>query len=355
MAPNMRAICLVAAVVAALAAGADDRCCYPGVCIEPPSQFKEVFPIKPRTQWNSNGGFCGSLSIQVMLLAHGAWVSQDLIRKANIGAECFGHGDDQLGCEVGPENYKETAKGLRLQYDVWNYSQPKPQASAFKAWVKAHLAHRSPVMWAPMEQGEYPHQPYGPASVPGGGAFDHHEPIIGIGSQHSLSDATVYDDDWLLHFSAQDRQTYYRNFSSLEDGLHMDGNCRDAGTSFPDREAFPCFYESVAYGLAVQGLALAAPTQPLHIDVDRPDEPDIRQPGQQPASLHATVVVRSLEPGASYVLYRYAGINSFPDKDFDQGYEHKVPFVATAETWTYEDPEAFLSSGATYYIAVPSS
>ena len=236
----------------ALAATATDtapgRCCYPGVCVEPPAKFKEVLPILPRQQWNIAGGFCGSLSIQVLMMGHGAWVSEDLIRKANIGAKCHGHSAPAEGCEVGPENYADTAVNLRLRYDVWDYAgQPQPQAKAFKAWIKAHLVQREPVMWAPMEKGEFPHQPYGPASTPGGGAFDHHEPIIGIGSNHPLSDPTVHDDDWLLHFSAQDLMPYYRNFSSLEDGLHMTTNCREAGTGYPDREAYPCFYEKVSH------------------------------------------------------------------------------------------------------------
>lgn len=329
-------------------------CRSPGICVEPDSKFKNVYPIKPRMQWNIAGGFCGSLSIQTMLLAKGAWVSEDLVRKANIGAACFGHGNDKNGCEVGPENYGETAAGLRLNYDVWNYSQPQPQAAAFKAWIKAHLSVGHPVMWAPMEKGEEPHQPYGPDSCPGGGHFDHHEPMIGMGSQHPLSDPTVYDDDWLLHFSAQDLMPYYRIFAGLEDGTSMTGNCANASTSYPDREAYPCFFDQVAYGLAINGLATDAPTLPVNIDVDLQEEPLIRR-FEQPAQLHATVQVHGLVSGQSYALYRYSGINSFPSSDFDGGYEHKTQFEATGTTWEYKDPDMFLSSGATYYIAVPAS
>ena len=330
------------------------RCCAPGVCKEPPSTFKQVLPIQPRQQWNTAGGFCGgSLSIQVMMMGHGVWVSEDLIRKSNIGALCHGHSSPADGCEVGPENYGATAKGLRLRYDVWDYAgQPQPQAPAFKAWLKAHLVKGEPVMWAPMEKGEYPHQPYGPASTPGGGAFDHHEPIIGIGSQHDLSDPTVFDDDWLLHFSAQDLMPYYRNFSSLEDGLHMDGNCKDAGTGYPDREAYPCFFETVAYGLSAKGFDVEVPTLPVHIDVDQRSEPNVRD-HEKAVPLHAAVTARGLTPGKSYALYRYGGFNAFPKSDLEHGgYEGKVPFVAAAETWTHQDPTPFLSSNATYYFVV---
>jgi len=237
---------------------------------------------------------------------------------------------------------------------VWDYAgQPQPQAPAFKAWLKSHLAKREPVMWAPMEQGEYPHQPYGPASTPGGGAFDHHEPIIGIGSKHDLSDPTVYPDDFILHFSAQDLMPYYRNFSSLEDSLHMNGNCAMAGTGYPDREAYPCFYEQVTYGLAIEGFDTAGgSSRPrTFIDVDRSSEPNVRV-GETPVPLRATVTVQELDAGQEYVLYRYTGINSFPEGPaLDHGYEYKVSFVATSSEWIYEDPRPFLSSNATYYIA----
>merc|ERR1719265_921345 len=185
------------------------------------------------------------------MMGLGAWVSEDLIRKANIGAPCHGHHLPGEGCEVGPENYADTAKGLRLKADVWDYTQPKPQAKAFKRWIKQHLVKGQPVMWAPICKGDS-HTPY-PNSCPGGGHFDHHEPLIGIGSNHSLSDETVYDDDWILHFSDQDLQTYYRDFKSLEDTVAMDGNCKNAEAGPGRNEMYPCFNTDVTYGMAMKG------------------------------------------------------------------------------------------------------
>eukprot|EP00928_Gymnodinium_smaydae_P062354 TRINITY_DN46239_c0_g1_i1.p1 TRINITY_DN46239_c0_g1~~TRINITY_DN46239_c0_g1_i1.p1 ORF type:complete len:380 (+),score=36.01 TRINITY_DN46239_c0_g1_i1:52-1140(+) len=325
-------------------------CCAPGVCVEPDSKYKRVLQIKPRQQWNIAGGFCGSLSIQVLMMGLGAWVSEDLIRKANIGAPCFGHQESGRGCEVGPENYADTAKGLRLNADVWDYMRPKPQAKAFKAWIKSHLVQGHPVMWAPMEKGGYPHQPYGPRSTPGGGAFNHHEPIVGIGSNHDLSDEVVYDDDWLLHHSNQDLMPYYRTFGSLQDDLNMNGNCQNASTSAPNREAYPCFYEQVAYGMAATGFDTNASVLAVHIDVDKQQEPNVRLM-EKPINLHATVTVRGLVPGKSYILYRYEGFNSFPSADLEEGYDRKVKFVAATEEWTYDDADSFLSDGALYYMA----
>jgi hypothetical protein len=134
----------------------------------------------------------------------------------------------------------------------------------------------------------------------------------------------------------------------------MTGNCANASTSYPNREAFPCFYDQVTYGLAVSGFDTQAPTLPVQIDVDHQSEPDVRS-RDKPVPFQATVTVRSLAAGQSYVLYRYSGFNSFPEKDFEKGYDHKLPFVASSSTYTYKDPNSFLSNGAVYYIAVAAS
>lgn len=334
---------------------AEGPCVAPGVCEAPPAKFTSLLPIRPRQQWNVEGGFCGSLSVQVMMMGYGAYVSEDLVRKANIGAPCFGHGDDQHGCEVGPENYNATAHGLRLRYDVWDYSQPAPQADAFKAWVKQHLRQGEPVMWAPICKGDS-HTPYGPQSCPGGGHFDHHEPIIGIGSNRSLDDPTVYDDDWVLHFSLQDLRTYYRPMGSLQDGTAMQGNCKDARPNTPTgkhNEMYPCFYEDVTYGLAVKGFDIDAPMLRVTLDVDLQEEPNVRA-GETAVPLHGTVHVQGLTKGAKYTLYRYKGLEALPKgaADLESSYEYKTPFTATASTLVYEDPHPFISDGATYYVAV---
>jgi hypothetical protein len=51
---------------------------------------------RPSLQWNINGGFCGAFSIQQSALAQGAWISQDLVRKANKdqGIPHHMHGDE---------------------------------------------------------------------------------------------------------------------------------------------------------------------------------------------------------------------------------------------------------------------
>lgn len=287
------------------------------------------------------------MSVQATALAFGAWISQDLVRKANTHGE--GHGSPKEGYEVLPSNVAETVRNLKLTCDEWDYMQPKPQAPAFKKWMKSHLVLGHPIVMFPMCKGDS-HTPYA-GSCPNGGHLDHVEPIWGIGSNHPLNDTSVYDDDWLVHGSDQDHQKYYRTFASLEDTPEMNGNCKHAQAGFGKNEMFPCIYDQVDYGVSVTGLS-AKGVLPVVLAVDRLDEPDVRM-WLPHANLHGTVTVSQLRAGAHYILYRYQGTVAVPTSPpFDHGYEYKIPFVASGDTWTYRDPNTFRSDGATYYIAV---
>ena len=189
--------------VVGIAAGAG--CVSPGQCTPPAAKYSRVIagPI-PGQQWNINGGFCGAFSAQHAALAFGAWISQDLVRKANKDTTPeprFMHGNATLGYEVVPSNVAATAKGLKLEYDEWDYTSPAPQADAFKRWIKAHLVKGSPVVWFPMCKGDPP-LCY-PFACPNGGIMSHVEPMYGIFSNHSLDEADVFEDDWILHASDQ--------------------------------------------------------------------------------------------------------------------------------------------------------
>ena len=130
-------------------------------------------------QWNLAGGFCGAFSVQQAALSAGAWISQDLVRKANIAqpgphnmhgssnaANCS---NDPLGCgwEVMPSNVKWTADHLLLASDEFDYTQPSPQAAAWKKWAKSHLVQSHAIAFFPMCAGDS-HECY-EGSCPNGG------------------------------------------------------------------------------------------------------------------------------------------------------------------------------------------
>jgi len=330
-------------------------CVYPGTCSQPAAKFTKVLDLAPRQQWNTDGGFCGALSIQQAALGVGAWISQDLVRKANTHGE--GHGNEQEGYEVLPSNVQETVTNLKLVGEEWDYSQSKPQAQAFKSFIKRNLVKGYPIVWFPLCKGDS-HEAYSttpPTDAPNGGAYDHVEPMWGIGSNHPLDDETVYDDDWILHGSDQDLEPYYRFINTLDDDTDMQGNCKNAVSGFGKNEMYPCFYDQVTYGVAVQGLKKTG-NLPVILGVDSQSEPNIRSSwGGDAVALRGTVTVSGLTAGNNYVLYRYGSTATLPTGSSTEGYEHKTPFTADGSTWIFADPNTFMSSSAVYYVAVPTS
>lgn len=329
-------------------------CVSPGICTPPSTKYSRVIRgPAPGQQWNIDGGFCGAFSVQQTALAKGAWLSQDLVRKANRDgpAPHTMHGDSSNGYEVMPSNVAYTAKHLRLTYDEFDYTQPKPQATAYKQWLKSQLTEGNAVVWFPICKGDG-HTCYGGGDCPNGGACDHIEPVFAIFSDEPLSDKTAYADDWILHASDQDYQPYYRKMSTLEDDKDMQGNCRMAGSGFGKNEMYPCIYDQVTYGLAVTGLDVQG-TLPVSLTVDITGEPNIRS-WQRAKAVHGTVEVSDLEAGKEYVLYRFSGTANLPKKAPFTGYEHKTPFTASGSTWTFKDPNTFMSNSATYYVAAPA-
>jgi hypothetical protein len=333
-------------------ASSTGSCIVPGQCTPPPTTYSRVIAgPAPGQQWNINGGFCGAFSIQQSSLAFGAWISQDLVRKANrdqTGIAHNMHGNQILGYEIVPTDVAYTAAHLKLDYEEWDYNQSAPQAPAYKRWLKKNLVKGYPIVWMPLCKGD-PHLPY-PGSCPNGGAIDHVEPIFGIFSNHPLDDLTVYDDDWILHASDQDLLPYYRPFPTLQDSKAMDGNCLHAQAGFGKNEMYPCFDESVTYGLAVKGLAVTG-SLPVSLKVDIVEEPNVRS-GDKPTAVHGEVTVSGLKAGTKYTLYRYGSTEALPNaQPFEKGAEYTHTFVASGATWTYKDPTSFLSNSATYYLA----
>ena len=134
------------------------------------------------------GGYSRAATSQHAALAFGAWVSQDLVRKANRNSAPphTMHGDSTEGYEEMPTTVADTAKNLKLTYDEWDYTSPTPQAPEYKRWLKRQLARGAPVAWFPLCKGDG-HECYA-GSCPNGGACDHVEPVFGLYSNRSLDE-----------------------------------------------------------------------------------------------------------------------------------------------------------------------
>ena len=331
----------------------DQKCVYPGTCTPPPTKYSWVAPNSPRDQWTIEGGFCGSLSIQSIALTKGAFISQDLIRKANIpvGNSCGEHGDNTVGYEVVPQNIAQTLDALSIVYDKFDHENaPLPQAAAYLGWMKQSLANQHPVVAFVMCMGDDPHEAYQC------GPFDHIEPFWGLYSNHDLQDPAIYDDDYIVHGSDYgpdgDRNLgYFRQLNHMVDTKQMDGNCKNAQPNV-DRtiagrrnEMFPCFNDQQNYGAAIWGLQDPMnKLMPLYLQTKVMNDPDIRV-GERAVPMDFTIHISGLTVGQKYSIKKYH-IATWPkDSAFGNKASAYISFVASATTHVL--PEQLLGDGVT--------
>mmetsp|Transcript_38461 Transcript_38461/g.120057 ORF Transcript_38461/g.120057 Transcript_38461/m.120057 type:complete len:356 (-) Transcript_38461:68-1135(-) len=308
--------------------------CFAPECRKPAKSFERLLDAQPGVQWMDHGGYCGSWSIQRAAMVKGAWISQQQVRNHTVP----GGGHDE---EILETNIDAALKNLKLKGEGFDYKhQPTPQADAYRRWIKRKLVAGHAIVWMIMLTGGhypvYPHVPYGD--------YSHIEPVVGILSDHNLTDEQWYDDDYVAHFTDADTHTYYRSMKSLPDDTRMRGNCAS-----PHYSGYPCIYEKYGFGWSVEGFLDERQGLPLSLKVDPSDrEPDVRT-GSAPGFLKGTVTVRGLTDGKKYAIYRWDSV----DSAFDYSRPHSVRrFAASGATEVYEDAEAFPSDGTTYYRCV---
>lgn len=339
----------------------DESCVSPGVCT-PPSDYKYSAgrDIIPRVQWGNSGGFCGSLSIQSIALSYGAWISQDLIRKA--APEAAGHGNPIQGYEILHTNIEAALSNLHLTYESWDWeNSPQPQGRDYLAWMKKQLANNNGVVQFVICKGDA-HNCYGTPEDPI--VYDHIEPFWRIYSNFSLDDLTVYDSDVVQHgsdYSPDGDQNlgYFREFSSLLDDTDMEGNCLYAQPGWGKNEMYPCIYEDISYGYSMTGLdndqVRSGKTLPLSLFVNCTDEPDVRS-HEPPALLQGQVKISGLSAGSAYSVYRWDDYNTFPTSgSFDDSqFSYKYEFVADSDAYNFFDENTFWSDKSVVYVCVAS-
>jgi hypothetical protein len=337
----------------------DNSCVAPGVCT-PPNDYKYTAgrDVVPRVQWPDSGGFCGSSSIQAIAQSYGAWISQDLIRKA--APEGGGHGNPIQGYEILHTNIESALSTLHFKYESWDWENaPQPQGSDYLAWMKQQLVNDNGIVQFVICKGDG-HNSYGTKDDPI--VYDHIEPFWRIYSNHSLDDLTVYDEDIVQHGSdyAPDGEAnagYFRNFSSLLDDTDMEGNCLNAQPGYGKNEMYPCIYETITYGYSMMGLdseeVAAGKTLPLSLFVNCTDEPDVRQ-REAPALLQGHITVAKLTAGVSYSVFRWDDYTTFPTTGSFAAskYSYIYSFEATSNLHDFYDDNLFWSDQSVVYACV---
>jgi hypothetical protein len=318
--------------------------CEMGVCEKPDMQYERIMNSQAGYQWNDAGGYCGSWAIGRAALAKGAFIDQQMVRD---------HTSPAPGCpsshnsEILTPNIEEAFRRLKLKVEGFDFKNlPTPHQDAFFSFLKKQLVAGNPVTWFIMWSGQT--YPIYDLELPHG-VYGHVEPVIGIQSNHPLTDETVYDDDVLVHFDDNSKTTIYKPFSTLSGDWAGPGHASEchSGSSY-------CI-GPYAYGWAVQGFLDDREAMPASLSID----PWQREPNvasklfpAKPTDIKGTLTVEGLTAGTVYDIYRW---DSAEDA-FIYSEESKISsFTAPSDTFVFEDPKTFSSYSATYYRCVESS
>ena len=313
--------------------------CADGLCTKNDMKYERIAAIQPGFQWDDAGGYCGSWASQRAILAKGAWVSQQQVRDHT--SPCGGHDNEILSC-----NIAEAWTNLKLSFDAFDFeTTPIPQTDAYFKWLKKQLAAGHVVAWMIMWSGQrYPIYDLTPPA----GMYGHVEPVVGIQSNHPLTDTTVYDDDVAVHFTDAGTNSVYRKISSLPGKWAGPGEPANCGLFHQYCIGFP-----YGFGWAMKGFANDKyPFLAAYLTVEPwQKEPDTRS-GEAPEALQGTLHATELRAGVTYDIYRW---DSVADALTYSDSFKKATFKAAGAAYNYTDAVSFPSNGTTYYRVVEAA
>jgi len=319
--------------------------CEMGECDQPNTAYERIMKTQAGYQWNDAGGYCGSWAIGRAALAKGAYIDQQMVRD---------HTSPSPGCpsshdnEILTPNIEEALSRLKLKVEGFDYKNlPTPQTDAFFSFVKKQLVAGHPVVWYIMWNGQT--YPIYDLQLPHG-VYGHVEPVIGIQSNHPLTDETVYDDDVLVHFDDNSKSTIYKPFKTLA------GDWAGPGHASQCQSGSRYCIGPHAYGWAVQGFLDEREALPLSLSIDPwQKEPDVAPSKLFPAKpnkITGTLTAEGLTAETKYDIYRW---DSAEDAfTYEEAYKIAT-FTASDDTFVFQDPKTFSSYSATYYRCVVSS
>lgn len=268
--------------------------------------------IPARYQWNNNNGYCGEVSLISAGLYYGQYVSQ-------YDARATACQSDQAGCQLLlGKNDTNAAQALHLNYIEWD-GVSEQSTDQFLSWVKEMVLEGYPVAIG-IFTNEYLF--YGNTNPTAGDKqYDHIVPVIGISSNHALTDQSYYGDD-RLYFSDNglwgdpSNPPYF--FDDTFDHFQMSRKQANAVNG----SIYSLSNSGTNYGIAITGIkdsqGVTLPVRiTTNVNAENPqiDDGSDTRPTASPVTL--TITVSNLRPGFSYILYRYNDLSLVPEQNFN--------------------------------------
>jgi hypothetical protein len=266
------------------------------------AMFQKYLPIQPRQQWESNDGYCGEVALTSAGLMFGQYLSQFDARRLGTHSQLR-----ELNLATAPK----AAKAMHLKYESWP-GRSRRDVKDFLKWVKESILAGTPVMI-----GIYMNlSVFGVLERGGTNDYDHIVPVIGIESDHDLSDRNYYDDDFLI---------FSDNALFTPSGSDVPYLFRYQFGKFPltreqanDEHSPPYSLarEPRNWGMRITGIdstdkvlpvqvTPALNSEPIEIEDDSTTQPDA-------VRLPLTVSVSGMAEDKQYKLYKYDELKSVP-------------------------------------------
>jgi len=280
--------------------------------------------------------------VQRAVMAKGAYISQQQVRDhAQYGG---GHDEEILDTNIDGALKKLKIKGVGFQYNVL----PTPQSEEYLHFIKKSLLAGNPVIWMVMFGGDsYPDAGYEYDNKTNG-IYGHIEPLVGIYSNHPLSDDSVYDDDVFAYFDDASKTTHYVSPKKVPGDCTF-GSQAHCRAHCPTGLFGQCVWRQRGYMWSIEDLLDQHESAQLALSISPWASEPYTRGGAKPIEITGTVTAAGLVIGSKYDIYRW-------DSAEDAFTYNKTSiihsFTATNETYVLKDPKTFLSSSATYYRCV---
>jgi hypothetical protein len=294
------------------------------------SAASESLPIRNRTQWLENNGYCGETSLQECALYFGIYASQAWIRNVIDPTQANDLVELEEWAKVLP------ALGLKAEYFPTDQIEA-PQYKAFEIWAKQQLARKRPVITTC-------YLPFG--------SLDPVDHIITL---------TGFSSDQICSFSDTDSFTFTHHLAQTTSGLpgapfsfHQQARWLfdDRSMSGPGAIYGYAIQKEVNYALAVVGTGNTSPqARPVRVELDRITEPNVVG-GESPEPLQAEITIEDLAPGRAYVLYQYDNPAKVPINRYAfKPCSRQIHFKATDTTHRLQ--ETIPSNGVAVFRCLP--
>jgi hypothetical protein len=272
-----------------------------------------------RLQYDQAGGFCGEVSLQQLMLRHGAWIPQEVARRQ-------GGGELLLGV-----NYDAAMGRLRISFENFEGRGYR----AFYAWAKAKVTRGVGVVLVAYVRG---------LNDPD---YDHIMPVVGLETSTG-PDGGYADGDTILVNTGYGT-SYVRRAVG---GPSPYGCAPDNKTSTIQQGG--CVPLDTAYGAAILGPTYAGigPKTALAVPAPRA-EPGYGRPG---VLFNGTLRTTGLTAGKAYRLYRVTDLGRVPAGPTAGAAAGLAArdllweFLASGEARS--DAVSFLSSKIAYFVVV---